>query len=254
MKHGSVSQKSIQPSLPHPIGAEYDLEEVKALFNAKARTWNQKYEAGGSLAFRAMVFDSLIRRQLSTDARVLDLGCGTAAIASVLSESGFRVTACDIAEEMIEAGKRIHVASPIEWCLLPGDWKRLPFEPCTFDAIIASSILEYLPDVSGVLRECQRVLIPGGIMIATVPNPHTLLRKLERLLRPLAVGLEQLRAWNRVGKLKSYTTYLKCSRNRMSLDEWMAIGRCANFSEINLIETEAQSTSLILLVFGKSSD
>ena len=106
MKQSSVSQKSIQPSLPHPIGAEYDLEEVKALFNAKARTWNQKYEAGGSLAFRAVVFDSLIRRQLSTDARVLDLGCGTAAIASVLSESGFRVTACDIAEEMIEAGQK----------------------------------------------------------------------------------------------------------------------------------------------------
>jgi ubiquinone/menaquinone biosynthesis C-methylase UbiE len=254
VKYSSVGQKSIEPSLPEPVGTEYALEEVKALFNAKARTWNQKYEAGGSLASRAVVFDSLIRRQLSTDARVLDLGCGTAAIASVLSESGFRVTACDIAEGMIEAGKRIHVGSPIEWCLLPADWKCLPFESCAFDAIIASSILEYLPDVSGVLMECQRVLIPGGIMIATVPNPRTLLRKLEKLLRPVAVGLERLRAWNRVGKLQSYTTYLKCSRNRMSLDDWRAIGRCANFSEINLIETEAPNTSLILLVFGKSSD
>src|SRR5262245_32738016 len=143
MKHSSVGRKSIGPSLPKPINIEHDLEEVKALFNAKAGTWNQKYEVGGSLAFRTVVFDSLIRRQLSTDARVLDLGCGTAAIASVLSESGFQVTACDIAEEMIEAGKRIHGASPIEWCLLSDDWKRLPFEPCTFDAIIASSILEY---------------------------------------------------------------------------------------------------------------
>jgi ubiquinone/menaquinone biosynthesis C-methylase UbiE len=254
IKHSSAGQKSIEPSLPKPIGTEYDLEEVKALFNAKARTWNQKYEAGGSLAFRTVVFDSVIRRQLSPGARVLDLGCGTAAIASALSESGFRVTACDIAAEMIEAGKRIHVASPIEWCLLPGDWKRLPFEPCTFDAIIASSVLEYLPDVSGVLRECQRVLISGGIMIATVPNPHTLIRKLEKLLRPVAVGLEWLPGWSRFGKLRSYTTYLRCSINRMSLGDWVAIGRGANFSEINPIETEVQNTSLIFLVFGKSSD
>lgn len=231
---------------------EDTLEEVKALFNAKARTWSRKYEADGSLASRAVVFDNVIRRQLAPDARVLDLGCGTAAIASVLSKSGFRVTACDIAEEMIEAGKQNQLASSIEWCLLPADWKRLPFEPGTFDAVIASSILEYLPDVRCVLGECQRVLRPGGVMFATVPNPRTLIRKLEKVLRPFAVGLERLPPWKRVGKLQSYTTYLTCSRNRMSLNDWMAMGRSAHFSDVNPIDSKVQNASLILLAFGKA--
>ena len=73
----------------------------------------------------------------------------------------------------------------IEWCVLPADWKKLPFDSGSFDAIIASSVLEYLPDVEAVLAECRRTLGARGSLIATVPNTRTLTRKLERLARPL---------------------------------------------------------------------
>jgi ubiquinone/menaquinone biosynthesis C-methylase UbiE len=243
----------IEITLTKPKTADYDLTEVRALFNAKARTWNQKYQAGGALAFRVAVFERLVAGRLSPNAKVLDLGCGTATIASVFSARGFRVTACDIAEEMIEAGKRIYGESTIEWCLLPPDWKHLPFDAGTFDGIVASSVLEYLPDVNGVLIECQRVLKAGGILVATVPNPRTLTRKLERLVRPAAMLLNRWPGLHRIPRLHSYATYLKCSCNRMSLDEWRATGTRAHFAEIEQIETGAPTTSLAFLIFRKTT-
>jgi len=242
----------IETPLPKPK-ADCDLAEVRVLFNAKARTWNQKYETGGSLAFRVAAFERLLAGRLLPNAKVLDLGCGTAAIASVVSAGGFRVTACDIAEEMIEAGKRIYGESAIEWCLLPPNWKELPFDASTFDAIIASSVLEYLPDVNGVLIECQRVLKSGGILIATVPNPRTLTRKLEKLVRPVAALVNQLPGFSRIPRLHSYAIYLKSSRNRMSLDEWLATGTRAHFT-VNQAETGAAKTSLAFLEFCKTTE
>ena len=79
--------------------ASSDVKEVKHLFNEKATTWNQKYETGGSLAVRASAFHKLVAHELSPNDKVLDLGCGTGAIAAALSVGKFQVTACDVAEE-----------------------------------------------------------------------------------------------------------------------------------------------------------
>src|SRR5213596_1120141 len=118
--------------------------EVANLFNAKAKTWSQKYGASGRLGNRAAMFLELTGRFLSPSDRILDLGCGTGAIASRLAARGFRPTACDVASEMIETGKKNYRDSAIEWFLLPSGWKRLPFGPNSFDGIIASSVLEYI--------------------------------------------------------------------------------------------------------------
>src|ERR1700716_2773643 len=142
------------PILPISKTPNRALSDIRALFNAKAATWNEKYRSAGPLAFRIAGFRRLLLARLPTNSKVLDLGCGTGAIASALSASGFRVTACDIAEEMVEAGKRIHGPSNVEWRLLPLDWKQIPFDTCSFDAIVASSVLEYLPNLDAVLVEC----------------------------------------------------------------------------------------------------
>jgi SAM-dependent methyltransferase len=51
-----------------------------------------------------------------------------------------------------------------------GDATRLPFPDASFDRIIASEVLEHVPDDGAALSELTRVLRPGGIIAATVPS------------------------------------------------------------------------------------
>ena len=48
----------------------------------------------------------------------------------------------------------------------------LPYPDNTFDAVILSEVLEHLEDDLAGLREAYRVLKPGGVAVATVPNAN----------------------------------------------------------------------------------
>lgn len=48
--------------------------------------------------------------------------------------------------------------------------KGLPFKDKCFDVVVASEILEHLPNVSMVLLEIRRVLKDDGIFVGSVPN------------------------------------------------------------------------------------
>jgi len=51
-----------------------------------------------------------------------------------------------------------------------GDATRLPFADGSFDRIIASEVLEHLPDDGAAIAELVRVLRPGGSLAVTVPR------------------------------------------------------------------------------------
>jgi ubiquinone/menaquinone biosynthesis C-methylase UbiE len=226
--------------------------EVANLFNAKAKTWSQKYQPGGRLAKRAAMFLELTERFLSPNDRILDLGCGTGAISFRLAALGFRMTACDVAEEMIQAGTRNYRDSRIEWLLLPSDWKRLPFGPNTFEGIVASSVLEYVIDLDAAFAECERILKPGGYLIATVPNPLNPIRRLEKILHRPVMLASQMPILNRVLRLRAYASYLKLSRNRMPLTHWIDLGRRARFSVVKQGESRRRRGALVSIVFAKT--
>jgi len=49
------------------------------------------------------------------------------------------------------------------------DLMQLPFEDKSFDIIVHSDTLEHVPDPDLALRECRRILAPGGALVFTVP-------------------------------------------------------------------------------------
>jgi SAM-dependent methyltransferase len=51
-----------------------------------------------------------------------------------------------------------------------GDALELPFPDDSFDKIIASEVLEHIPDDMRAMRELLRVLKPGGQLAVTVPS------------------------------------------------------------------------------------
>ena len=109
---------------------------------------------------------------------VLDLGCGFGRHAFEAARRGASVVALDAGPEevaqvrgtfaaMIEMGEIApdHPATAVQ-----GDALSLPFADGTFDRVIASEVLEHIPDDSAAMRELARVLRPGGAMAVTVPR------------------------------------------------------------------------------------
>ena len=110
--------------------------------------------------------------------RVLDLGCGFGRHAFEAARRGAAVVALDAGPEevaqvrgtvgaMVEAGELApdHPATAVQ-----GDALALPFPDATFDRVIASEVLEHIPDDVAAMRELARVLRPGGTMAVTVPR------------------------------------------------------------------------------------
>ena len=48
----------------------------------------------------------------------------------------------------------------------------LPFSDNCFDSVSVLDVIEHVVDQDFILRECQRVLRPGGAMVVTVPGQH----------------------------------------------------------------------------------
>ena len=108
---------------------------------------------------------------------VLDLGCGFGRHAYEVLRQGAAVVACDMSLPELKEVKNTYAAMVDGGDLTPevgattaaGDATRLPFPDDVFDRIIASEVLEHVPDDHGALCELARVLKPGGTIAVTVP-------------------------------------------------------------------------------------
>jgi len=75
--------------------------------------------------------------------------------------------------EYSEEIRKLHPPLPSNVRLLAGDAHALPdeLERDHFDAVSMLALLEHLPDPMKALAEARRVLRPGGLIVATCPNP-----------------------------------------------------------------------------------
>jgi SAM-dependent methyltransferase len=110
--------------------------------------------------------------------RLLDLGCGFGRHAFEAARRGASVVALDAGRDevegvratfggMVDAGE---LATTTRAGAVQGDALHLPFADGAFDRVIASEVLEHIPDDVAAMAELARVLRPGGTMAVTVPR------------------------------------------------------------------------------------
>jgi SAM-dependent methyltransferase len=229
-------------------------DQVRVLFDSKAAGWPGKYATDGRLAGRLAQFADAVRDLTPAGGRVLDLGCGSGELARRLAAAGYQVTGCDIAPEMLRQASAADGGRAVRWERLEPGWRRLPTGDASLDAMVAASVLEYVPDPLSVLRECGRVLRPGGTLLCTVPDQTHPVRWLERPLR-LAARTPAARAagdvWPRLGR---YLTYLRISRQRQPVRWWRQAAAQAGLRLAPPAGRRAQRGPLRMLCFSRSAD
>jgi SAM-dependent methyltransferase len=224
---------------------------VRQLFDAKAAAWPSKYTPDGRLVGRLNRLASAVTYHVPAGGSVLDLGCGTGELATAIAAAGLRATGCDISPEMLH--RAAGSSGAVDLVPLDPGWQVLPFAPETFDAVVASSVLEYVDDPVAVLRECRRVLRPGGVMLCTVPDRRHPVRWLEWLLGVTARGPAVRLAGRRWPRLNSYLTYLRISRQRHSSRWWHAAAARVDLLDVRCAANSAERSPLRLLTFQRRS-
>ena len=110
--------------------------------------------------------------------KVIDVGCGAGRHSFEAYRRGADVIAFDQnAEELADVdtmlqamGQAGEAPKSAKAQVVVGDALALPYPDGTFDAVIASEILEHIPDDDAAIAELIRVLRPGGTLAVTVPR------------------------------------------------------------------------------------
>ena len=120
------------------------------------------------LALKDANFDkyekTLLLRAKDTPPSVLDVGCATGALLDFLRGKGWRVTGVEISPCAGYAQKKRGL-----------DVRKLPLEEnqfaeSSFDAVLASHLIEHLNDPRSFLTEARRILKNDGRIFITTPN------------------------------------------------------------------------------------
>jgi 2-polyprenyl-3-methyl-5-hydroxy-6-metoxy-1,4-benzoquinol methylase len=113
-------------------------------------------------------------RPLGSGDRVLEVGCGAAALAVSAAGRGSAAVASDISMRwLVLARKRIEEAE-VDVDLVCCAVETLPFPDESFDVVIAGDVVEHVSDQRLFARECARTLAPGGMLFLATPNRFSL--------------------------------------------------------------------------------
>lgn len=121
---------------------------------------------------RQLLIDPIVRRLENLPRnggmpRVLQAGCGTAQELEILtSEYGLTGTGIDICQQMLNQAVQVHEVNATFLNLDMTDMDR--FAASQFSIVLVDSALRHLSwaDVGTALSECNRVLKPGGLLVA----------------------------------------------------------------------------------------
>ena len=165
---------------------------IASFFDAEASRYDREYEAGsqGGQILRARLA-AAVRLLGDERTNVLDVGMGTGRLLAELDRQGWSVAGVDGSSRMV-ALARARLPHR-EAAFLRADAESLPFSDASFDAVVATGVLEYVDDLEQALAEVARVLRPGGRAVLSFPNylaAHSLFQHL--LWYPAARSVKRL--------------------------------------------------------------
>jgi len=212
-----------------------------------------RYPAQPATAFLRGIEIDRLASAIAPTGLGLDLGCGDGILTDILfKRAGVtpRLVGVDIDPLETDAAAAYPFYDRIHTCAA----QAIPEADGTFDYVISNSVLEHIPDLTGVIAEVSRVLKPGGTFWFTVPGPGFR----ENMHGALLPGFSRTRYLADLDRRLAHFHYLSpgewealCATHALRLD---TVQGYLNRAETQRWETLSRMTGGLLhsLSFGRS--
>lgn len=150
----------------------------------KVNYYTQKINihAHTSVPWQQMVVMSFLKKiGRNQNARCLDVGTGIGNNLETIAAFVSEIEAFDISPEVVENVKNSSENKKIPLKIICANAENMPYPGEMFDIVICTEVLEHCLRPESVIRECSRVLKPGGCAIFSIPNyfnPAGLIKKI----------------------------------------------------------------------------
>jgi SAM-dependent methyltransferase len=170
------------------------INEIERYWNERIHDLEMTDQPVGTLAFfddlDAYRFDKLRYLPAIVDFNgfrgqsLLEVGCGIGTDLVRFARGGARVTGVDLSRTAIDLAARnfaLHGLQPVE--LRVANAEALPYPDAHFDHVYGHGVLQYSADPGRLVRECHRVLKPGGTAVFMVYNRLSWLNALSKVMQ-----------------------------------------------------------------------
>lgn len=115
--------------------------------------------------------------------RLLEVGCGIGTDLVRFARGGAICTGVDLSQTAIDLARKNFDLHGQTATLQVGNGEALEFPDASFDVVYAHGVVQYTADAARLVRECHRVLRPGGRGIFMVYNRHGWLNVMSKVMR-----------------------------------------------------------------------
>ena len=122
---------------------------------------------------RQKTIEKLVKKFFkSSSCKILNLGCGPGLLEEELSSFGFFGIGIDSSPAMINLSRERASDKGFsqKWQFIVGDCEDIKLNSGGFDCVIASGLIEYMPNDEKLLKEANRLLKDDGILILNISN------------------------------------------------------------------------------------
>ncbi|MEU9043977.1 MULTISPECIES: class I SAM-dependent methyltransferase [unclassified Kitasatospora] len=182
----SDSDDSSEPASDPGSGSGPDVAEY---WDAAAEAFDEEPDHGLRDASVRAAWVRRVRGWVPGEAcDVLDVGCGTGSLSSLLAADGHRVTGVDLAPRMVERARAKLAAAGLPGRFLVGDAAAPPVGGEGFDVLLSRHLIWTLPEPERALRAWVGLLRPGGRLVLVEGR----WREAGQAVAPYAAGAERL--------------------------------------------------------------
>ena len=158
-------------------------------------------------------------------ARILVIGCGPGPLIPQVIRRGFAYCGLDVSLKNLRIARETNRTTGF-W-LTEGDAEELPFQDNCFDVTLAVGVVEYVPNLPGVLQEMVRVTRNKGILIISFPHN----------LSPARIWSENFfyPIRNRIKRILRNESILNYKRNMISFPQFTALVHSLNCTIVDSV-------------------